>query len=41
MRVWACGPLRPGKAITAAPFLDGTYQPASSRPSLVVNVTRS
>jgi hypothetical protein len=41
MRVGFCGPLRPGKAITAAPFFDGTYQPTSSSPSLVVNETFS
>jgi hypothetical protein len=41
MRVGLCGPLRPGKAITAAPFFDGTYQPTSFRPSLVVNETFS
>ena len=33
------GPLRPGKAITAAPLRDGTYQPASRSPSLVVSDT--
>ena len=41
MRVCACEPLRPGKAITAAPFFEGTYQPWSSRPSLVLNETFS
>ncbi len=41
MRVCFCGPERPGKAITVAPFRDGTNQPSSSSPSLVVNVTSS
>ena len=41
MRVCAWGPLRPGNAITAAPLRDGTYQPASLSPSLVVNETCS
>ena len=41
MRAVACGPLRPGKAITAAPLREGTYQPCSSSPSLVVKRTSS
>jgi hypothetical protein len=41
IRAFCCGPLRPGKAITAAPLRDGTYQPWSSSPSAVVNVTSS
>ena len=36
-----CGPLRPGKEITVAPFLEGTNQPWRRRPSLVVNETFS
>ena len=39
MRAWRTGPVRPGKAITAAPLRDGTYQPASRSPSLVVSDT--
>ncbi len=41
MRACAIGPLRPGKAITAAPLRDGTYQPRSVSPSLVSNETSS
>ena len=41
MRAWRCGPLRPGKEITAAPLRDGMYQPSSSSPSLVSNFTFS
>src|SRR5215210_5558361 len=36
-----CVPVRPGNTTTAAPFFEGTYQPFSFRPSLVVNETFS
>ena len=39
MRAWRTGPLRRGNAITAAPLRDGTYQPASRSPSLVLSDT--
>ena len=41
MRVCACGPERPGNAITVAPFREGMNQPSSRRPSLVVKETFS
>lgn len=41
MRVCFCGPERPGKTITVAPFRDGTNQPCSRKPSLVVKDTSS
>ena len=41
MRVCFCGPERPGKAITVAPFRDGMNQPSSRSPSLVVKETSS
>ena len=37
----SCEDARPGKEITAAPFRDGTYQPSSRSPSLVVKCTFS
>jgi hypothetical protein len=40
-RAGFCDPARPGAAITAARFLDGTYHPLSVNPSLVVKVTFS
>ena len=41
MRACFCGPERPGKAITVAPFREGTNQPSSRSPSLVVKETSS
>jgi hypothetical protein len=41
MRACLRAPVRPGKTMTAARFLDGTYQPSSLSPSLVWSVTSS